>query len=182
MFHAKAITLIKKLKVYNQGLGVQGIGLVETIVAMGVAVIVITSMVSLSVFTLRASTRGKLYLRGSKLADQQIELMRAYRDTRVSWQQFLTDASGCGPGAPCNLSADPGNAYNLKLYQSYYYENQNTPLEVRVTVNAIDAQTGGAINVATTKIVRVTAQTRWKIGDQEKFNYVYTDLSDWRSQ
>lgn len=67
----------------------EGIGLVETIVALGLGVVVLTALVSLSVFTLRTSTRGKLMLEGSKRANEQLELVRAYRDLRLQLQEQL---------------------------------------------------------------------------------------------
>ena len=76
-----------------------GIGLVETLIAIGITTIIVTSMVSLSIFTVRSSLQNKLTLEGTQLANQQIEQVRAFRDART-WAEFLAAVDGTD-GADC---------------------------------------------------------------------------------
>ena len=74
----------------------KGIGLIETIAAMGVAMIIVTSIVSLSVYTLRASTTSKLMIMGSKYATEELERLRAKRDNTNTWLSFYnSDVPAC---------------------------------------------------------------------------------------
>jgi Tfp pilus assembly protein PilV len=158
----------------------KGIGLIETIAALGVAVIVITSLVSLSVFTLRSSTRSKLLLQGSKLASNELELVRTYRDTRTSWAQFLTGVTNCTSATPptsyCNITTS-GTSINVNQGQKVSGTAVNA-----INVGFYVTKINGQPIQSTDNIVRVTVRTSWNIGGQVQYSYIYTDLSNWRNQ
>ena len=68
----------------------KGVALVEVIAALGVSALVITALVSLAISTLRTSLDSKLLLEGTKLANREIEMVRAYRDKPdVSWEDYI---------------------------------------------------------------------------------------------
>lgn len=150
----------------------KGIGLVEVIAALGVTVVVITALVSLSVFTLRASLQSKLLLEGTKLASRETELVRAYRDKSISWQAFVDDMAGCFTACSVDLTAD-------SFLASPRVEGAGLEAVTRqfkaTTIN------GAAISVgSTTQVVRISVTASWNVGDDLKQTHVYTDLTNWR--
>lgn len=146
-----------------------GIGLVETLLAIGVAIIVITSMVSLALFTLRASLTNKLALAGTQRANQEIEQVRAYRDSNA-WNDFLSGVNG-GTGPDC---------FGLDCHM----ENG---------VPAPDIKTEGSGNTALNRSFRLTdvngdssligvsVTVSWQIGQDNKATHNYTEFSNWRN-
>ncbi len=154
----------KKLKYQS------GIALVEVIASLGIAVLAITALVSLSISTLRTSLESKLLLEGSKVANKQMELVRAYRDSR-SWDEFITGVEGCDTA--CNLvggtlsggSGASGTSSTEKIYFQF----------IATDTNGVDIDPGSPPDV-----VRISVSTKWVIGDKVKGAYVYTDLSNWR--
>ena len=162
----------------------KGIALVEVIAALGVAVVAITALVSLSISTLRTSLDSKLLLEGTKVANREIELVRAYRDGESaedvprSWESFIDDVRDCTLiGLPCHI--DSGVVYSSKGVQ-----NSGKPEEVEWFFTVTDPDTADSINPSGyyPPIVRISVTVNWTIGDQQKGSYVYTDLSNWRGR
>lgn len=148
-----------------------GIGLVETIVALGVAIVVITSLVSLSVFTLRTSTESKRLIAGSKMANNELELVRAVRDSQTTWDDFINEVSNCTQGSPCYInsstfSVQSGTKTADDVVVSFY---TNDPINLD-TVEITDT------------VVRINVIATWSIGTNTKNANIYTDLSRWRFQ
>jgi len=150
----------------------KGIGLVETILALGIAVVVITSLVSLAVYTLRSSQQSKFLLEGSKLAAEQIELLRVVKDKEPSWDQYKSDLVGCvGTSAKCHVnSAIDGvlsNEENLPVSNSsqvtryFYIQYPNLPDQ---------------------NIIRVTSIVTWEVGPSTKTTSIITDITNWKNQ
>ncbi len=164
----------------------KGIGLVETVVALGVTVVVLTALVSLAVSTLRTSNLSKLKLRSSKFANSELELVRACRDAHQSWNAFLStlsdnncDSQGCyisvvGDGQLCATGSDLGVVADAdgKVY------DQGGPLELWVGFTVADSS-DGSIDL-NDEIVRVTVWTRSDTGGVVSENFIYSDLTDWR--
>lgn len=150
----------------------KGIGLIETLLAVGVGIIVITSMVALAVFTVRASLQSQLTLKGSQLASQEIELVRAYRDTRT-WSEFLTGMNSCFTG-DCYMS----NVGSVAVASGQYSEGLGAKEITRYFT--LTNLTGGAIVDA--ELVRVNVTVQWQIGDDIKTAHNYTELSNWRDR
>lgn len=92
--------------------GEQGQSLVELIVAVGLIVTAITALLSLSVISLRGTSFGVSKSRAIKWAGEEIELVRAYRDS-LTWSAFASGAtsgvSNCG-GPACTLGCHIGSA------------------------------------------------------------------------
>lgn len=147
-----------------------GIALVEIIASLGVAVMAITALVSLSISTLRTSLESKLLLEGSKVANKQMELVRAYRDGRT-WQDFITGVKACGSDSPCNLvgsTLSSGSGSSGSGSEIVYFQFIATDIS------------GGPIPDPPPNVVRISVSTKWVIGDKVSSAYVHTDLSNWR--
>jgi len=144
----------------------KGIALVEVVAALGIAVVVITSLVSLAIFTMRSSLRNKLLLEGTKHANKEMELVRAYRDS-VSWEDFTSDMSGCGGGCYINdisgLSVGGGTVT--------YGEG------LEAVTRYFTAAVGGG-----EESVDITATAEWQIGGEDKSTNIYTTLTNWRNK
>ncbi len=153
-----------------------GIGLVEVIAAVGVAVIVITSLVSLSVFSLRSSLQSKLYLEGTKTANKQIELVRALRDITANWATFISAVTPCSTG--CYMTEPTGSGLPTVTVGN---GTTGTGLST-VTYFFRATNVNGGVLVSTDQTVRVRASASWPIGGRTISTNVYTDLTNWRGQ
>lgn len=156
--------IVKKLK--NQ----KGIGLIETLLAIGVGIIVITSMVALAVYTMRASLQSQLALKGSQLASQEIELVRAYRDNQP-WDTFITqmESSSCFTGSCYMSSAGP------TVTSGQYTEGSGAKAITKFFT--LQDLSGGSKT-----LVRVNVTVTWQIGTDTKYAHNYTELSNWRER
>lgn len=150
----------------------EGIGLVETMIAIGIAIIVITALVSLSLFTLRSSLQSKLNLQGTKVANQQLELVRAYRDTQ-GWDQFIStlQVRNC---ANNNCYVTTG----LSLVSGLGEINPGTAEEIDYYFRITDPEDGFV--EWNEKLLRVSVTVHWVVGSEDRYTYNYTDVSDWR--
>ncbi|RJR27397.1 hypothetical protein C4561_02495 [candidate division WWE3 bacterium] len=165
----------------------KGIGLVEVIAAFGISMVVITALVSLSLYTLRSSLQSKLLLEATKIANRESELVRAFRDDEnVSWLVFMdtlditdndplvSDYDCTCAAAPCtkqcNMTSNP-----VQVNAGARVENidgQNVTHWFSIVPDANDP----------TNIVRVYVTVTWDVGTQAKMTNVYTDLSNWRGK
>ncbi|OGC68698.1 hypothetical protein A2415_01960 [candidate division WWE3 bacterium RIFOXYC1_FULL_39_7] len=165
----------------------KGIGLVEVIAAFGISIVVITSLVSLSLYTLRSSLQSKLLLEGTKIANRESELVRAFRDDEtVSWDIFL-DSLDIADNDPLVNDFDCTCAATPCTKQCYMTSN---PMEVHsgALTEVIDnQQITHSFNIVPdandpANIVRVSITVTWNVGSQAKMTNVYTDLSNWRGR
>lgn len=147
----------------------------EVIAALGIAVVAITALVSLSIATLRTSLDSKLLLEGTKIANREIELVRACRDGK-SWPNFITDlnTSNCDQPDGCHM-ADVSTIAAGSHAEGTGIETVTRKFVVSVPEGALDSD-------PPPDIIRISVSVNWKIGDQQKGSYVYTDLSNWRKQ
>ncbi len=91
-----------------------GAALVEALIAVSVAIIVVSALVSLSVFSLRNSKESSYTAYATNLAEAQLEYARAYRDNAtVTWNAFVTAAltTGGGCAAPTSPLVAAGKCY-----------------------------------------------------------------------
>ncbi|HLB51965.1 hypothetical protein A3F07_03275 [candidate division WWE3 bacterium RIFCSPHIGHO2_12_FULL_38_15] len=155
----------------------KGIGLVEVILALGISIVVITSLVSLSVFTLRNSLQSKLLLRGSKLANEELERVRAYRDNSPTWAQFVGGLLTANCTTSCYLTSAltpaSGEEQTNPNFATRPAENLYRSITISDPVN-LDVVT------TTDNVIRISVTARWEIGGVIKRTNVYTDLSNWR--
>lgn len=167
------IKISKNKNKYINNKNQKGIALVEVIAAVGIAVVVITSLVSLSISTLRTSLKSKLLLEGSKIANRELELVRAHRDN-VPWSQFISDMTTLNCDNSCSMSTDGSDTVNRNVS----VEGSGTEALTR----SFKATTpGGAVLSASDSIARISVSVIWTIGGEEKGAYLYTDLTNWRA-
>lgn len=155
----------------NKMLGNQkGIGLVEVIAALGISVVVITSLLSLTLFSLRTSLQSTLLMEATKAANKQMELLRAFRDSRASWEEFL-DVKVCttSPEHPCSISPSL-----TRLDSAYVVDTGGTQITVEMFADP-DATAGDAL-------IHAKVRAHWRIGGQDKYTYVYTDFTNWQNK
>jgi Tfp pilus assembly protein PilV len=146
----------------------KGIALVEVIAALGIAVIVITSLVSLSISTMRASLKSKLLLEGSKIANREIELVRAFRDNSATWSDFLT-VLACTSLNPCSMKTDGSGIISGRTI-----ENPGTTEALTRSFTATDPSSNG--------IIRISVSVTWNVGNDAHGAYLQTDLTNWRGR
>ena len=147
----------------------QGFGLVEVIVGLGIAIIVITSLVSLAIFTLRSSLQSNLLLQGSKLANEELEAARALRDQSATWADFKAAMDGCLAPTKCSINTSTWEVANVEeVLNSGTVRQLNRYFQASYPV------------VGNTNIIRISVSVSWNIGGQIKYAHVYSDLSNWR--
>ena len=166
--------MVKKISKKNNYNSERGIALVEVIAAMGVAIMVITALVSLSISTLRTSLNSKLLLEGSEVANREIERVRAYRDNN-SWADFIEAVRGCTADTPCSMNSD------ISVTSSSTTEGTGSEVLTR-SFTATKVDETALSTDPLDQIVRISVSVTWKIGDQDKEAHIYTDLTNWREE
>jgi Tfp pilus assembly protein PilV len=156
-----------------------GLGLVEVIAALAITMIVVTALVSMSLFTLRASTQSKLLLESTKQANSTMELVRGYRDQSATWTAFITAIRSCTafPGAVCT-AAISGAAITINGPAAAGTPSAN---EVKVYFIARNPTNGNAVAVGD-QSVRISVEAHWKVGAADKYTHIYTDLTNWQGK
>ena len=149
----------------------KGIGLVETIVALGISVMVLTSLVSLSLYTLRPSQQSKYMLEASKLATEELERVRAVRDSNTVWSDFRTRMIACTVASPCRIVKDTNGV--LTIASASPLTDPENPKYSRF-FSAKETVSGS-------NILRIAVTVSYVIGDQTKYVRNYTDLTNWRN-
>jgi Tfp pilus assembly protein PilV len=163
------ITLSKLLK--NQ----QGIGLVEVLAALGISVIAITALVSLSIYTIRISLQNKLELMGSQRATRERELVRAFRDKSTSWEQFLTDLNSAGCTTRCHIEQPTSDTF-APVSGSASESVEGSVVLTRSFTIAPDPN-----NTSDNNIRLVTITVSWSIAGVTHTTHLYTYLSNWKN-
>jgi len=153
-----------------------GFGLVEVIAALGISVVVLTSLVSLSLFSLRSSLQSKLQLEGTKLANRELELVRAFRDSAIAWENgtdgFLDTVVGCTSAASCHMVFS--GAVNVASGSI----TQGAGAEAITTRFYVTRPDGTALQSGDNE-VRVTVEVSWTVASSTKYARLYTDLTNW---
>jgi len=131
-----------------------GQSLIEAIIALGVAVIVITALINLSLVSLHSSQSGRNQLKAQNLANQGLERVRALRDE--SWAN-LPD-TGTYRLTPTGLEAieegELGETVDIFTRKIY--------------IRAVDGQK-----------IQVTSLVIWVEGGQEQEAEVTSFLTNW---
>lgn len=146
----------------------KGQGLVETLLAVSVAIIVVTSLISLGVFALRNSRQASYTAQATQIAQRQLEYARAYRDvSTTTWATFdglrTSCATACyftgviAPTAGSDSTSVSPFTYSVKFY-------------------CAPSQTCSS----TTGVIRADAVVTWTIGGKTQTIYNTTDFTNWR--
>jgi Tfp pilus assembly protein PilV len=156
-----------------------GIGIVEVIAALGLSVVVLTSLVSLSLFSLRTSLHSKLQLEGTKLANRELELIRAFRDGSATWQNgtdgFLDEMMSCTQASPCHMEFASGLAVGSGA------DTEGSGAEAISRSFYATTPAGGTLQ-STDQEVRINVSVTWQVGDDTKYARLYTDLTNWSNK
>ena len=160
----------KKLNKLNTLREEKGIGLVEVIAALGISVIVITALVSLSLYTLRSSLQSKLQLEATKIANREVEMLRAFRDQNT-WTIFRTDTTSCEGGSACYVINAEGTFSVSSGSIVEVIDGQNMTRSFTLKPDTDDPQ----------DIIEVTVTVTWQIGSQVKETNLYTQLTNWQN-
>lgn len=149
----------------------KGIGLVEVIAALGISVIVITALVSLSLYTLRSSLQSKLQLEATKLANRELEMLRAFRDQNT-WADFRSDllTYTCETNA-CHVENTAGVFSVSSGSADEIIDNQTITRSFMYTPDSEDPN----------DIVEITVTVTWVVGADTKETNLYTHLTNWQN-
>lgn len=157
----------------------KGIGLIEVIASFSIAIVVITSLVALALYTVRASLNSKLLLEGTKIASREIERVRGYRDASLTWDEFIADIGASGAdcscaSAPCAkqcyMNTGPLNPVSGQVNETI--DNQVVTRYFNVIPDAFDPN----------NIVRISVFVSWNVAGVAKSTHVYTDLTNWQNK
>jgi len=153
----------------------EGIGIVEVIAALGLAIIVLTSLVSLSLFTIRSSLQSKLLLEGTKMANRELELVRAFRDSSAEWENgsngFLDQMINCNNACHMNgLTVASGTDTVGSGAEAIIRSFSATKVDGVTQLTPGDEE------------VRISVEISWQIGDDTKYARLYTDLTNWANK
>jgi Tfp pilus assembly protein PilV len=161
----------------------KGLGLVEVIASLGIAVIVLTSLVSLSIYSIRSSTSTRVRLEAINTANQQMDLLRALRDTS-EWDTFVSALLTCDTGSQepsiNNTSGCQVTSSLSSINVSGYTVDQNNPQLQSFFLVHDPINTDGL--ATSDNIIRVTVISRWLESNELRTTTLVTDLSNWRTQ
>lgn len=153
--------------------------LVETIAAMAVAVIIITSLVGLSITSLRYSNLSQGRAVATQLVQEEIERVRIFRD--LNGLPLLTSTTNTSklvcPSSGASFYIDRDGSDNLSLSAADRKES--------VTVSGISFSRYFRTCVASLlsgnpAVVQVTANVDWTDSSGSRVTRVTTYLSNWR--
>lgn len=142
-----------------------GYALVEIMLAFGIAMIIVVSMVSLAVVTIRASTNTKTYEEAGKLVQGQVERLKLKRDI-TPWSTFMPSMVTCsGTNTKCsvdsNLSVSTSSISTTGSGITYYFY-------------ITDASSDGTS-------FKYTVVANWSVYGANKVYRVEGVLSDWNA-
>ena len=150
-----------------------GQSLVEVVVAVGLILTAVVALLSLATASMKSSGFGVTKAQATKLANEEIELVRAYRDSQMYWSYFwadvVTDASNCTTGGSRRCCINDSGALLTVT------KTEETILPFTRYFNVEDISVGGANNR-----LRVVVRVEWvdQSGDHEvKIDAI---LADWQ--
>ncbi len=169
MKNKKYLGFIKKIN--NQ----KGIGLVETLIAISLAVVVVTSLISLAVYALRNSRQASYTAQATQIAQNQLELLRAYRDSHT-WAQFTGLSCTATVSATCATAPTGGCSYPLGGTP----DPSSAPTAGAKTDVSPFTYTSFITNTSGT--YRAGVAVFWSVGGKNQCIYNYTDFTNWRGR
>jgi hypothetical protein len=163
----------KKLQNKNLLNHEEGIGLVEIILAFGVSIIVMVALVSLATFTLRAASTSSRMMQGTRLANQELEILRSVRDSYSSWNDFYNVVHACSADTAC-----VSESCYVTLSTSQISNGAKTSDDITVCFGSREVAAG---TLTDTSRIDIIAVATWTIGGQRKYVHNYTRLTDWNN-
>jgi len=148
--------------------------LIETVTALAVVIILVSSLVSMSIASVRSATISRNRSVASQLSYQEIERLRYLRDNLLTdWTSFKTTLSGSGCTISCNTgTANPPSVGGLTANPR---SEPNASIGVDYTINLKVEMIPG-----TPEYELATATVSWtdSLGDHSE--KITTQLTDWR--
>ena len=160
----------------------EGQGLVETLLAASVSIIVVTALVALWVFALRNSRQSTYIAQATQIAQAQLEYARSYRDSNT-WSQFLTafynnNTSTCLTASHCyfdmltsGLFTTGAAGTNVSPFTYYIISSCPSPSPATCSDTSYNDD-----------VIRITAIVSWSLGGKTERVYNTTDFTNWRGR
>lgn len=135
--------------------------LVESLLAIAVAVLVVTALVGVGISSMRTANFGKNQAEAVRLASQQLEVLQSMRD--AGWLAFESSVTSCTIGSPCCV-----------VYAGSYSVGTTCPATGDIT--ATFWSTGSVANVS----VDVTSRASFSEGSTNRTVTLNRTFSNWR--
>jgi len=148
----------KKINLNNQG-----IGLIETILAVFFSIFLIIALVTLTNFNIRNSTLVGENQRAINSANKLVEEIRVVKD--VNFAAFVTKVSTECVNNICDI--DPSS---------------NSVIPATVDLNAVSPYSYFKAEKISNDEVRINVTTEWKIGTQTYSSPLSTIFTNWRAK
>jgi len=152
------VEFTKKLKLNNQG-----IGLIETLLAIVFSISLILALVTLTNFNIRNSILVDENQKAINSANKLIESLRALKDT--SFSAFLTQVSTANDCVNVICTVD-----NDKI------------IPATVDLERVSPYSYFKVEVVSTNEIKINTTTEWKIGSKSFSSPLSTTFSNWRSR
>lgn len=146
----------------------KGISLVEAVFAIGISVIMIVALISLSTFTVRTLATSRTQLEAVKSANALTESVRILRDTCSDWSTFTSKISSCSSSF-CEVKTPDCSSSNS--------------VGVVDISNPTDPKCGFKFTypeATDTTYVQVNVTCNWSVGATKKTLNISTIFSNWR--
>ncbi len=164
----------------------RGQGLVETLIAVAVAIIVVTALISLAVFALRNSRQSSYTSQATQISSNQLELLRSYRDLpATTWSIFTGLIASCDGTLPASCSA------TIPIGDKCFFPSgSTTPTTASSTANIatlpfsyyfVLSCTSAPCN-STGGTVRASVYVTWTVGGKTECIYNNTEYTNWRQK
>ena len=166
-------------------------GLIEVMLAMGIAAVASVAMISLLIRSSRASLQSELMIRATEVAARELDYVRALRDT-YSWTEFVKIVNGddaakganCVPAsvggtAMCHVDTTSGHSVGKVVGYVNTTGSPPTPRDLKWFFYVTESDGSIAVTESSTSL-RVHVQVEWTIGKENQYTHIYTDLSNWR--
>lgn len=176
--------MIKKIEINNKG-----IGLIEVVAALAVSTLVTTSLVALTIFTLRTSLKTKLLLESSKLVTQEMEMIRAYRDSNI-WSDFrdimLTNCKTSQNKPVCYMDKDASTGA-ITVKSDVYISDGSTAATITTdNVNGSKVARGFYVTDDSTDTpgtpIKINVVIQWNDSGEIKKNTMRADFTNWQEK
>ena len=151
----------------------KGMSILEILLGLSISVIVITSLVSLSIFILRNAQSNKFRMQATRDANGTMERIRALRDTYSTngstWSDFVTLVNnGCTGSRVCVIDSALSVTSNaFATFQTNTIATSSVPVSYFRT------------SVVNANVIDITVTSSWYLGGSMQSTTIYSSLSNW---